>query len=81
MKNSASTKSFARSDFAVALAVLGFTFALLCSKWAGAADTRTTYTKNADGSVTTCTYQKDFVQTQDGSHMVRNAWRCETSKK
>ena len=29
-------RSFARSDFAAMLAVLGFVFALLLSKWAGA---------------------------------------------
>lgn len=35
------TTRFARSDFAAALAVLGFVFALLLSKWAGAADSAT----------------------------------------
>jgi hypothetical protein len=32
-------RSFARTDFAAMLAVIGFIFALLCSKWAGAAET------------------------------------------
>lgn len=32
-------RRFARTDFAAMLAVIGFTFALLCSKWAGAAET------------------------------------------
>lgn len=34
-----SIRAFSRSDFAAMLAVIGFTFALLLSKWAGAAET------------------------------------------
>lgn len=43
------------------------------------ADSKTTVTRNADGSVTTCRYETDFVTVQ-GSTMIRTAWRCETVK-
>jgi hypothetical protein len=40
-------RRFAKTDFAAMLAVIGFIFALLCSKWAGAAETAQPVRKGA----------------------------------
>lgn len=60
--------------------VLSFTVAIV-QLWAlsvQAADTTRTTRKLPDGRTETCTYEKSFGQTADGSLVIRTAWRCET---
>lgn len=81
MFTSTAPKSVKSVRAAMTVAVVSFTVGIV-QLWAlttHAADTRTTVTKNADGSQTTCTYKKDFVQV-DGANMIRNAFRCVTVK-
>lgn len=55
-------------------------FVTLLAGWANATDRFTTIKNVGNGSVEVCRYETDFVQTKDGSNMIRTAWVCTTSK-
>lgn len=55
---------------------------LLTALWidaASAADTRTTVTKNTNGSTTTCEYKTAFARI-NGENVIHKTWRCVTVK-
>lgn len=63
-------RRFAKTDFAAMLAVIGFIFALLCSKWAGAAEPPA---YRLPGS---CVVTTQLV-TQGGAQRIVKHYRCE----
>lgn len=65
--------------YAVRLLSIPVMVCILAILWctaASAADRTYSVTRNADGSTERCAYDRDFVTTQDGSHVIRKAWRC-----